>query len=104
MKSNQQKKGCLRCGRCCREVFFLIDSSYTEEGLDHLEWARYHGLKISFRENNEGKRMWGIELDTPCIHLKEEASGKASCAVYNSRPQICRNYTGENEFTDCGYA
>jgi len=97
------KKECTRCGKCCREVYLSVDKAYTEDGLDHLEWARYHGLKIAYREDIEGRRIWGIELDTPCIHLREDGDHKTSCAIYETRPQICRNYSGEKEFPECGY-
>lgn len=37
---------CSRCGRCCREVYLPVDKAYTEDGLDHLEWAKHHRLNI----------------------------------------------------------
>jgi Fe-S-cluster containining protein len=80
-----------------------VDKAYTEDGLDHLEWARYHGLKITFRDDREGKRLWGIELDVPCKHLQEKEAGKTSCAIYETRPQMCRDYTGGKDFPECGY-
>ncbi len=103
MNSDKKEKSCLRCGRCCREVVFQIDNAYTEKGLDHLEWAKYHRLKIVYRDDSDGRRLWGIELNNPCIHLREEAGGRTSCAIYEIRPKICRDYTGERDFPDCGY-
>lgn len=103
MNLELEKKSCSRCGNCCREIFFLIDKAYTEEGLDHLQWARHHGLKIAYREDPNGRKLWGVELDAPCKHLKEAENGKTSCQIYENRPQMCRNYTGKNEFPECGY-
>jgi Fe-S-cluster containining protein len=100
---DKNKKNCNQCGKCCEGAFFIIDDAYTEGGLDYLEWARNHGLKIAFRENSEGKRLWGIELDTPCKYLQKGADGKSFCAVYENRPKMCRIYTGEKEFPDCGF-
>ena len=48
----------------------MVDKAYTEDGLDQLEWVRYHGLKIGFREDAQGRRLWGIELEAPCRHLR----------------------------------
>jgi Fe-S-cluster containining protein len=80
-----------------------VDKAYTEDGLDHLEWARYHGLKIAYREDAEGRRLWGIELDAPCRHLRGDAGGKTSCVIYESRPGMCRDYTGKGDFPECSY-
>ena len=102
--SNDRVSGkCSRCGKCCREIYLSVDKAYTENGLDHLEWARYHGLNIAYREDSIGRRIWGIELNTPCMHLQEEEDGKTSCAIYQTRPQMCRDYTGEEEFSGCSF-
>ena len=103
MKSKQNNKNCSRCGNCCCEVFLLVDKAYTEDGLDHLEWAKYHGLKIAYRDDPQGRRLWGVELESPCKHLIKTSDGKTSCAIYENRPQLCRNYNGSEEFPECGY-
>jgi Fe-S-cluster containining protein len=98
------KNPCSRCGQCCREVFFAIDKAYTEDGLDHLEWAQYHGFTITYRDDIYGRRLWGVELNTPCMHLRDETDGKTSCAIYENRPKMCRDYSGEKNFPDCNYS
>jgi Fe-S-cluster containining protein len=102
-KMGGMEKNCSRCGRCCQEVYLPVDKAYTEDGLDHLEWAHHHGLKIAYREDSEGKRLWGVELDSPCMHLRVEADGKTTCAIYESRPQMCRDYNGGKDFPECSY-
>ncbi len=94
---------CSRCGRCCREVYLPVDKAYTEDGLDHLEWAKHHRLNIAYREDSDGRRLWGVELDAPCIHLMEESDGKTTCTIYDDRPQMCRDYNGAKDFPYCGY-
>ncbi len=81
----------------------LVDKAYTKDGLDHLEWAKHHGLKISYRDDPRGRRLWGVELDSPCKHLQKTSNGKTICAIYENRPLLCRNYNGAGEFAECGY-
>jgi Fe-S-cluster containining protein len=85
-------------------VYLPVDKAYTESGLDHLEWAKYHRFRIAYREDVKGRRLWGVELDFPCMNLREESDGKTSCAVYGNRPRMCRDYTGGKDFPDCGCA
>ncbi len=83
---------CSRCGRCCQEMFFKIDLVSSPGGLDHLEWAKLHNLKIEYRHDEHNQRWWGITLAQPCSRLRQEADGRFSCAAYGERPQMCRDY------------
>jgi len=88
----ENKKKCKRCGTCCNEMFFTVDRANTPGGLDHLEWARCHGLDIEFRRDERNDRWWGICIQKPCLKLKIETDGLAICSKYEKRPNMCRDY------------
>ena len=93
---------CLQCGKCCEEVFFVIDSAYTESGLDHMNWAEYHGFNILFCKNAKGKDFWGIKIKAQCRHL-QDINGTTICTIHSFRPKMCKSYDGADEFPECGY-
>ncbi len=84
---------CSRCigSKCC---------TYTTEGLgitprsksdfDHLLWQISHeGVELYKDEDG-----WFLLLQGKCEHLKENGA----CSIYNTRPQICRDY--ENDWCE----
>jgi len=91
---------CKRCGRCCRGHYVI----------------RGHSLKV-IRENAVIMGINPTEIDPylrilkqyDCPHLRwEERNGKriAVCAIYEKRPQCCRDYpsTPADLLPGCGFS
>jgi len=94
------KKTCLRCGRCCRTHF----SFYVKEG-DLARW-RKEGRRDILVHLESREAVWagdrfivresGLAV-AACPFLRWEGH-RFSCAIYETRPQACRDYEpGSNE-------
>ena len=67
----------------------LIDA----EDFDFLRWYLVHDRASIFTDDDE----WYIMIHTDCRHLRDDHL----CGIYETRPQICRDYTTENcEYED----
>jgi Fe-S-cluster containining protein len=80
---------CLRCGQCCTKVIItLTDIKVDNDTEDFGKWLQYHRCGVG--ENN-GFAVLDIPLT--CVHLQyEPKTNRASCAIYNERPKICKDY------------
>lgn len=74
----KRKFKCQRCGRCCSLKVCL-----SKEDIERLEKAGEKG----FIEGTNYLKM----INGYCKFLTLK-NGKASCSVYRSRPDICKNY------------
>lgn len=54
---------------------------------DFLRWAGFHEGVVVRRIDKDNVE---IGYNSPCKHLKFDEQGKASCGVYEDRPNICR--------------
>jgi len=85
---------CRRCGKCC----FVNMISYAREG-DFERWRREKREDILKVMENwhllwAGDRMASSEtgvFSQTCPFLIDEG-GKFSCAIYETRPQVCREF------------
>jgi len=93
MENKTEEIICKRCGKCCKEMFFTVDRADTPGGLDHLEWARCHGLNIEFRRDDTNAKWWGVCLSKTCLELSVGNDGIATCSSYKERPDMCRDYS-----------
>jgi Fe-S-cluster containining protein len=80
---------CLACKSvCCRHIASHIDTPTTKKDFDHLRWYLMHEhVKVGI----DLDANWLLEVATPCRHLKNNR-----CAIYTTRPKICRDYPGKN--------
>jgi len=77
--------------RCCGYVATKIDAPRTKMDFDELYWFLCHENVEVFIES----RRWYLLFNTPCRHL----DGRSRCAVYPSRPHVCRQHAeAECEF------
>ena len=79
-----------KCGycsnrKCCQYVSQRIEAPRSKEDFEHLLWQVSH-KNVQIYKDNEG---WYLLFVTPCEHLR--ANG--FCAIYERRPQICRDYS-----------
>lgn len=69
---------------CCRYFALQIDEPVDDEGYDHVRWYLMHEGTVVWVQDEE----WYLEVRTQCRHLQPDNS----CGVYETRPQICRDY------------
>jgi uncharacterized protein len=76
---------CNHCpAKCCRYFALPIDTPKTWQDFDSVRWFLMHDRAAAFVEED----CWYLLVHTPCRHLREDNL----CAVYENRPQICRQY------------
>jgi Fe-S-cluster containining protein len=80
-------------GRCCRYFALPIETPTSRRDFDFLRWYLLHGRASLFTEDG----TWYLMVHTECKHLEPDNR----CAIYEHRPQICREYTTANcEYDD----
>ena len=71
-----------------------------EEARDEIYWMELHGMKIEYFEV-QGKTEYFFTIPKRCDALKEitTPAGLTNyvCGVYETRPQMCRDYDGRLE-------
>ena len=80
--------------RCCKYFAVQIDTPEHAEDFDHIRWYLMHEAVVVWVQD----RDWYLEVRTRCRHLQSDNS----CGIYESRPQICRDY-GLPESDPCEY-
>lgn len=73
---------------CCRYIALPIDAPETRKDFDDIRWYLLHEGVHVFVEDGD----WYITMQTNCRHLQPDYR----CGIYQTRPQICRDYTTEN--------
>jgi Fe-S-cluster containining protein len=93
----QLKPGEVLCSfcpaKCCCYLALAIDTPKTWESFDYVRWYLLHERAAVFTE--EG--TWYLLVYNRCKHLRDDNL----CDIYDTRPQICRDYTTKNcEYED----
>jgi Fe-S-cluster containining protein len=73
------------CGKCCNEVTLIIDRNRTD-----IEWLELHNLKV--KEDGNDIRV------TIKLSCSKQIDNK--CSIYESRPEICKNFRCEKNVLD----
>ena len=77
---------CDHCtAKCCRYFALPIDTPESREEYDYIHWYLLHERTTIFVDDG----TWYLLIHTPCRHLQPNNL----CGIYQSRPQICREYT-----------
>lgn len=80
---------CEHCvGYCCRHIALPIDVPEEKKDFDDIRWYLLHEGVGVFVEDDQ----WYIQINTTCRHLQPDFR----CGVYETRPQICRDYSTDN--------
>jgi Fe-S-cluster containining protein len=87
----QKSELCQQCGKCCMAMTFE-GGPVDQEELDHIRWLELHGFRIEYHKRR-GTIHYYYSMMTPCQELKHE-NGRYSCGIYETRPQLCRDYEG----------
>jgi Fe-S-cluster containining protein len=84
---------CRACnGLCCRHIALEIDPPEAKADFDTIRWYLMHeNVKVGMDHSGE----WLLEIPLVCRHLK-----KNSCAIYPTRPDLCRKYPGNDDFCE----
>lgn len=85
---------CDHCtAKCCHYFALPIEEPTSRKDFDYIRWYLLHDRATVFVED----RSWYLLVHTTCQHLGEDNR----CGIYETRPQICRDYTtDECEFDD----
>lgn len=70
---------------CCRYIALPIETPKTAADFDDVRWYLIHENVAVFVEDGE----WYVLFHTPCRHIQPDHH----CAIYLTRPRICRNYS-----------
>ena len=77
---------CHACGAtCCRYVAVALEPPRGEDDRDLIHWYLSHTDVCIYIDKDED---WWIQVGTACRHIAAEGA----CGIYESRPQLCRNY------------
>ncbi|MCY2973450.1 MAG: YkgJ family cysteine cluster protein [Planctomycetota bacterium] len=71
--------------RCCRYFALPIEAPTTSQDYDFIRWYLLHDRATMFVEDE----TWYLLVHTTCKHLQNDHR----CGIYETRPQICRDYT-----------
>jgi hypothetical protein len=67
------------------------------EARDEIHWMELHGLKIDYVKKR-GRLEYYFTIQQRCGALREnkaeDGSAQYVCGVYETRPQMCRDYDG----------
>jgi uncharacterized protein len=86
------KSLCEYCtAKCCRYFALPIETPESFEDYEFIRWFLLHDRATVFKEDDD----WYLLVYTECEHLQSDNR----CGIYETRPQICRDYTTK----DCEY-
>jgi Fe-S-cluster containining protein len=75
--------------RCCKYFALEIDEPKDAEDFDFIRWYLMHEHVVVWKDDGD----WYLEIRTRCKNLLPDNR----CAVYETRPQICRDYGWPDE-------
>jgi Fe-S-cluster containining protein len=80
-------------GKCCKYFALPIETPATRKDFDFMRWYLVHEGATVFVEDGS----WYLMVHARCKHLMSDNR----CSTYETRPQICRDYTTEKcEYED----
>ncbi len=71
--------------RCCRYFALPVETPTEHADFDFIRWYLLHDKASMFVEDD----TWYLLVHTVCKHLQSDNR----CGIYQTRPQICRDYT-----------
>ncbi|MBL8024997.1 MAG: YkgJ family cysteine cluster protein [Fibrobacteres bacterium] len=95
----KKKKGpvlpdCSKCdGQCCHYIAIQIDGPTNRKTYDNIRWFLVHKKTAVFVDG----KNWFVQVFNSCRHL----SKNSLCKIYETRPQICRDYGKDISTESC---
>ena len=71
--------------KCCRYFALPIEEPEDFADYEFIRWFLLHDRASIFKEDGN----WYLLVHTQCKHLQDDNR----CGIYETRPQICREYT-----------
>lgn len=80
---------CSRCpgDKCCNYITQSIDTPRSISDFDHLMWQLAH-KNVQLYKDEDG---WFLLVMNLCQFLQEDGR----CGIYETRPQLCRDYSND---------
>ncbi|REJ66337.1 MAG: YkgJ family cysteine cluster protein [Planctomycetota bacterium] len=96
-KREELKEGEVLCeyctAKCCHYFAMPIEVPDEKQDFEFIRWYMIHGEVSIFCEEDD----WYLMVHNVCDHLQPDNR----CGIYETRPQICRDYTtDECEYDD----
>ena len=96
LTAKRKSELCLQCGKCCMSMTFF-GGEVDDEARDEIYWMELHGLKIDYVKGR-GLTEYYFTIPQRCNMLQDRVGASGSteyvCGVYETRPQMCRDYDG----------
>ncbi len=73
--------------KCCTYITQQVDTPRSKQDFDHMLWQLAH-RDVQLYKDEDG---WFLLINNPCIHLQKGGM----CGIYDTRPQVCREYTND---------
>jgi Fe-S-cluster containining protein len=83
----ENKCGFCTNSKCCTYLTQQIDTPRSKEDFDLLLWQISH-QDVEIYKDSDG---WFLLINNKCMHL--QPGGR--CGIYETRPQICRDYSND---------
>jgi Fe-S-cluster containining protein len=92
LKREELKAGEVLCdyctAKCCHYFALPIDTPEDRRDFDYIRWFLLHDRATAFIDEGD----WYLLVHTTCKHLQPDHR----CGIYETRPQICRDYSTDN--------
>src|SRR5262245_55307717 len=99
LSARRKSELCLQCGKCCMSMTFS-GGEVDDEARDEIYWMELHGFKIDYVKGGATTEYY-FTIPQRCNMLQERQGRSGSteyvCGVYETRPQMCRDYDGSVE-------
>lgn len=99
LTAKRKSELCVLCGKCCMSVTFF-GGDVDDEARDEIYWMELHGFRIDYVETAGGTEYY-FSLPQRCNALQEKLTPEGVtnyvCGVYETRPQMCRDYDGSQD-------
>lgn len=86
----EKERSCLSCQKCCRELSIythpILYSCPAEDIVDFYEARGFHVTRLE-------EDAVVLTIEHTCPHLTPDG-----CDIYESRPKVCREYSGIEDF------
>ena len=96
LTAKRKSELCVLCGKCCMAMTFY-GGEVDDESRDEIQWMELHGFKIDYVDS-EDDREYYFTIPQRCNALQEtrgdDGLARYTCGVYETRPQMCRDYDG----------
>jgi uncharacterized cysteine cluster protein YcgN (CxxCxxCC family) len=96
LSAKRKSELCLICGKCCMSMTFF-GGEVDDDARDEIHWMELHGFKIDYVEKR-GQTEYYFSIPQRCNALQEIKTDAGAtnyvCGVYETRPQMCRDYDG----------